>query len=94
MYKIFNLLIDIFVYSSKESMSLKSKFVCNCKCFTKSDILGSIRKKGADSFVEVRTITLATTGCGRCKQEVERIVLDEITNHAVRRMQLKIDFGD
>ena len=75
-------------------MSLKSKFVCNCKCVTKKEILGSIRKKGADSFLEVRAITLATTGCGRCKPEVERIVLDELTSHDVRRMQLKIDFGD
>ena len=73
---------------------MKNKFVCNCKCVTKKEILGSIRKKGADSFLEVRTITLATTGCGRCKPEVERIVLDELTSHDVRRMQLKIDFGD
>ena len=73
---------------------MKSKFVCNCKCVTKKEILGSIRKKGADSFLEVRAITLATTGCGRCKPEVERIVLDELTSHDVRRMQLKIDFGD
>lgn len=73
---------------------MKNKFVCNCKCVTKKEILGSIRKKGADSFLEVRAITLATTGCGRCKPEVERIVLDELTSHDVRRMQLKIDFGD
>jgi NAD(P)H-nitrite reductase large subunit len=75
-------------------MSLRSKFICNCKCVTKGEILGSIRKKGADSFSDVRTITLATTGCGRCKSEVESIVEAELKKHTIRKMQLRIDFDD
>jgi NAD(P)H-nitrite reductase large subunit len=75
-------------------MSKNAKFVCNCKCVSKSEILNSIRKKGANSFSEVRTITLATTGCGRCKSDVENIVNEELKKHAARMMQLKIDFGN
>ena len=75
-------------------MSQNVKFVCNCKCVTKAEVIASIRKNGANSFPDVRTITLATTGCGRCKPEVESIVDTELRRHAVRNMQLRIDFGD
>ncbi|HNV51835.1 MAG TPA: (2Fe-2S)-binding protein [Tenuifilaceae bacterium] len=75
-------------------MSELSKFICNCKCVSKSEILSSIRKKGANSFSDVRTITLATTGCGRCKSDVENIVNQEMKKHSVRMMQFKIDFGN
>lgn len=75
-------------------MSQLSKFICNCKCISKSEILSSIRKKGANSFSDVRTITLATTGCGRCRSDVENVVNEELKKHAVRMMQFKIDFGN
>lgn len=75
-------------------MSQLSKFICNCKCVTKAEIMASIRKKGANSFSDVRTITLATTGCGRCKSDVENIVNEELKKHAARMMQFKIDFGN
>jgi len=75
-------------------MSQSAKFVCNCKCVSKAEIIASIRKKGANSFSEVRTITLATTGCGRCKSNVENIVNIELEKHTTRMMQLKIDFGN
>lgn len=75
-------------------MLQRVKFICNCKSVSKGEILTSIRKKGANSFSDVRTITLATTGCGRCKFEVESIVNDELKKHTDRNMQLKIDFGN
>lgn len=75
-------------------MLQSAKFICNCKCVTKAEVITSIRKKGASSFSDVRAITLATTGCGRCKSDVENVVNEELKKHAVRMMQLKIDFGN
>lgn len=75
-------------------MLQRVKFICNCKSVSKGEILTSIRKKGANSFSDVRAITLATTGCGRCKPDVESIVNKELQKHLGRKMQLRIDFGN
>ncbi|MGE0078799.1 MAG: (2Fe-2S)-binding protein [Bacteroidales bacterium] len=75
-------------------MIAQSRFICNCKCVSKKEIVNAVRKHGAQSFSEVRTITTATTGCGRCKPAVEGIVGEELSMQKVRIMQLRINFGD
>lgn len=75
-------------------MLKKNKFVCDCKCVTKREIASSIRTKGATSFNDVRTITMASTGCGRCKFEVESIVNAELNQINAQNIQYRINFGD
>lgn len=76
------------------SMVSRSKFVCNCRCVSKSEILYAIRRKGAKSYLDVIAITSATTGCGRCRIEVDSIVDAELKKVKIADQQLKLDFGD
>jgi len=51
----------------------KTKLVCLCNGVSDKDILG-ILKRGARDLDEVKKLTLATSGCGRCKGETEAII--------------------
>lgn len=71
-----------------------NKFVCNCRSVSKHEILRAIRKSGAQSFVDVQHITLAATGCGRCKSEVMRITDAELERLRIENKQLRINFDN
>lgn len=45
-----------------------------CNGVSKSEIL-KILKKGADNLEDIKKFTLASSGCGRCKPEVEAILV-------------------
>jgi NAD(P)H-nitrite reductase large subunit len=50
----------------------KSGIVCQCNGVTRNEVL-KVLKKGARNFDDVKKFTLASTGCGRCKNEIETI---------------------
>ncbi len=68
----------------------KNKLVCLCNGVTETAIL-SILKKGARDIDEVRKFTLASSGCGKCKGEIEAIMKHYFTNKTVD-LQQNIDF--
>jgi nitrite reductase (NADH) large subunit len=66
------------------------KTVCICNGVTKSEIV-RILKKGAINLEEVRQFTLASSGCGRCKPEVEAIV-DDYLKGKTSPLQRRLEF--
>ncbi|MCL4483032.1 MAG: (2Fe-2S)-binding protein [Bacteroidetes bacterium] len=52
---------------------MKNRQICLCNGVTEKEILQLV-KKGAKNMDEVRKFTLATTGCGKCKFEVEALL--------------------
>lgn len=68
----------------------KDKQVCLCNGVTEREIL-QLLKRGARDLDEVKKITLAATGCGKCKCEVEA-VLEFYFNHKKPDLQQRLDF--
>jgi NAD(P)H-nitrite reductase large subunit len=56
----------------------ENKRVCICKGVSLYAILDAIHFKNAKSQEDIERITNASTGCGRCRIKVERIVLEVI----------------
>jgi nitrite reductase (NADH) large subunit len=73
-------------------MDNNSKFVCNCKAITRNEIINAIRKKGAESFLDIQNLTKASTGCGRCKIQVLSIIEIELRKQIGLGKQLRLDF--
>lgn len=69
---------------------MRSKLVCLCNLVTEGEIILAI-KKGAVTIGDIQNITRAGTTCGKCHQDVNRLVED---NHeeSGKRPQLKLDF--
>ena len=68
----------------------KSKLLCLCNLVSEKEIL-SVLKRGARNLEEVQKITLATTGCGRCKGEIEATINHYFSSKAPD-LQQNIDF--
>ena len=51
----------------------KKKTICPCYHVTKKDIKKAV-KDGAESFKDVKKMTKATKGCGKCKKKVKKYV--------------------
>jgi bacterioferritin-associated ferredoxin len=51
--------------------------VCLCKSVSKEEIIASIHR-GNDTIEKIAVDTLATTGCGTCKHQVEKILKDTL----------------
>jgi bacterioferritin-associated ferredoxin len=51
----------------------KNKLVCLCNGVNEREIL-RLLKRGARDFDDVKKFTLASTGCGKCRREIETIV--------------------
>ncbi len=51
----------------------ETRVVCNCMQVTDSDIEHAVLE-GARTFYEVQERTKAGTGCGECKEDVERLI--------------------
>ena len=49
------------------------KIVCNCYSITNGGIKEAV-DNGATTFEEVQKVTGASTGCKRCRENVERLV--------------------
>jgi NAD(P)H-nitrite reductase large subunit len=60
-------------------MEKKNRQLCICNGVTEKEIL-KILKKGAKSLDDVKNFTLAATGCGRCKGEVEALLNQYLKN--------------
>jgi len=75
-------------------MSTSIKFICNCKSVTKKEIINAIRKNNAQTLNDVRVITYATSGCGRCKSEVQGIIDTEIAKSKNKGVQYRINFTE
>ena len=68
----------------------KTRTVCLCTGTTETEIL-QVLKKGAKNLDEVKEFTLASTGCGRCKGEVEALI-DQYKKNKTIDLQQNIDF--
>ncbi|MEK7719882.1 MAG: (2Fe-2S)-binding protein [Bacteroidota bacterium] len=68
----------------------KQRVVCVCNGITENEVL-RILKRGARNLEDVKKLTSAATGCGRCKSESEAIVKQFIESKAPD-LQTNIDF--
>ena len=68
----------------------KNKLVCLCNGVTETAIL-RILKKGARDINDVRKFTLASSGCGKCKGEIEAI-MEHYFRNKISDLQQNIDF--
>lgn len=50
----------------------RRKVICACRKVTKGDVADAV-EKGAASFKEVKKMTGAGKGCGKCKKKVKRL---------------------
>ena len=50
----------------------RKKVICSCKHVTKGDIADAV-DRGAGSFKEVKKMTRAGKGCGKCKKKVKKL---------------------
>ena len=48
------------------------KIICPCFHVTKGDIADAV-EKGASSYKEVKKLTKASKGCGKCKKKVKKL---------------------
>lgn len=65
--------------------------VCTCNGVTKNEIL-RVLKKGARNYNEVKGLTLASTGCGKCKSEV-LAVINQYFENKIPDLQYNLDFN-
>ena len=56
----------------------QSTRICFCHAVADTEILKAIHEKGARSLEDIQRLTLASTGCGGCMPEVERILHEEL----------------
>jgi NAD(P)H-nitrite reductase large subunit len=68
------------------------KYVCECKSVRLNEILRSIRKYNCSSLLDIQYQTKASTGCGRCKNQVQEILNSELEKKNKVGRQLKLDF--
>lgn len=68
------------------------KFICECKSVYKSEIIKTIRDKGAENISQIQMLTRASTGCGRCKPLISHILNVELRKRKVEHQQLCINF--
>ncbi len=72
-------------------MVLKNnKIICQCNGVTKAEI-SLLLKKGAKNVDEISNFTRASTGCGRCKIEIQAL-LDQHLIAKKPDFQHKIEF--
>nr|WP_302141709.1 (2Fe-2S)-binding protein [uncultured Schaedlerella sp.] len=50
----------------------RRKVICPCYQVTKGDVADAV-EKGASSFKEVKKMTRAGKGCGKCKKKVKKL---------------------
>lgn len=50
----------------------RQKVICPCYKVTKGDIADAV-EKGASSFKEVKKMTRAGKGCGKCRKKVKKL---------------------
>lgn len=73
-------MIKKFIKKYKEYLKVnqnKNEKVCRCFNVTSDDIVRTINE-GASSIKDVRMITKAGMGCGRCSASVERVTYKAI----------------
>lgn len=51
----------------------RGKVICPCYHVTKGDVADAVQK-GAKSYKEVKKVTKAGKGCGKCKKKVKKLV--------------------
>lgn len=73
-------------------MDKRPKHICQCKAVTLSEIKKSITKSGARTLLDIQNLTKASTGCGRCKLQVEEILGKELVKINALGNQLRIEF--
>ena len=73
------------------AMTLKTnRIICICHSVNEKEIL-RLLKRGARDLGEVKKFTLASTGCGRCKVEVEAVIEKYLSNK-IADLQQNIEF--
>lgn len=57
---------------------MNEEIVCNCKMVTIAEIIEAVVHKKALTVDDVKLITKASTGCGRCTNYVKSILIEKI----------------
>ena len=63
---------------SANSTLPNNKIVCHCHEVSLVEILKAITEGGARTLQDVQRNTLAGTGCGFCKGDIEKIVAESV----------------
>ncbi len=74
----------------QQIVCMKKRTICHCNGVTEAEVM-RILKKGAQNIGDISRLTLASTGCGRCKVEVEAIVAGYLKNKKSEPQQ-KLNF--
>jgi len=53
---------------------MDEEIICFCKSVTKEEIIDNLTNNRAVTFDEIKNITKASTGCGRCANYVKSII--------------------
>ena len=51
----------------------RDKVICPCYRVTKGDVADAV-EKGASTYKEVKQMTKAGKGCGKCKKDVKKLI--------------------
>lgn len=51
----------------------RNKVICPCYKVTKGDIADAV-SQGAEKFKDVKKLTKAGKGCGKCKKKVKKLI--------------------
>lgn len=68
----------------------KNRLVCLCNGVTETAII-RILNRGARDIDDVKKFTLASSGCGKCKSEIEA-VMEQFYRNKISDLQQNIDF--
>lgn len=58
---------------------MEEEYICNCCLVTEQEILDAVWDDNVTNHEELRAVTAATSGCGKCK-----IMCDHIINKALQ----------
>ncbi|MDD2277779.1 MAG: (2Fe-2S)-binding protein [Bacteroidales bacterium] len=71
--------------------SKRANYVCECKAVFRNEIVNSIKKGHAQTLLDIQNLTKASTGCGRCKNQVEWIINTELEKKRKHGLQLRLN---
>lgn len=58
---------------------MNQDYICNCCLVTQQEIVDAVLNENATNIDELKEITAATSGCGKCKIMCEHIIKGALT---------------
>lgn len=68
--------IDISSFYSNRLVSKRGRLICSCACGYAKDLVDIIKTNCVGSFAELKPFSEAGRVCGRCKKDVEQLIID------------------